>query len=224
MRPLDPGEGVTALDDIRTGSGVVAAFVMAGGGSLRVNEHTRLRIDSPTVVVLESGTVYADTGLRRSDQPLEIRTPLGAVRDIGTRFEVRVLGARVRVRVREGEVVLARGTSATRAGKGTEIAADADSVTTSIVPVFGADWAWLGRVADTFDLKGRSLAEFLEWVARETGLAVSFESEALAARAKTMTLHGSIEGLTPEEALDVVLPATGLDHQVSDGRVLVRAQ
>jgi ferric-dicitrate binding protein FerR (iron transport regulator) len=223
-RPLEPGAGVTQRDDIGTGPGVVAAFVLAGGSTLRVNENTRLRIESPTIIALERGTVYLDAGSNKSDRSLEVVTHLGTIRDIGTRFEVQADGVRVRVRVRDGEVVLARGTSATRARSGTEIAVESDSVTTRAVPLFGEDWAWVGRLPETFDLKGRSLTEFLDWVARETGFTVSFENEALAARAKGMVLEGSIDGLSPEEALDVVLPATGLEHRVSDGRVVVRAQ
>jgi ferric-dicitrate binding protein FerR (iron transport regulator) len=224
-RPLEPGAGVTRRDDIRTGPGVVAAFVLAGGSTLRVNENTRLRIESPTAIVLERGTVYLDAGSNKADRSLEVLTHLGTIRDIGTRFEVQADGARVRVRVRDGEVELARaGMPATRAGRGTEIAADTDSVTSRTVPLFGEDWAWVGRLPEKFDLTGRSLAEFLDWVARETGFTVSFENEELAARAKSMVLEGAIDGLSPEEALDVVLPATGLEHRVSDGRVVVRAQ
>jgi ferric-dicitrate binding protein FerR (iron transport regulator) len=222
--PLAPGTGVTARDDIRTGSGVVAAFVLAGGSLLRVNENTRLRIDSPTVISLERGTVYVDAGSNASGPSIEVLTHLGTIRDIGTRFEVQADEARVRVRVRDGEVVLAHGTSATRAGRGTEIASDATSVTTRAVPLFGEDWAWVGRLPEKFELKGRSLAEFLDWVARETGFTVSFENDGLATRAKSMVLEGAIDGLSPEEALDVVLPATGLEHRVSNGRVVVRAQ
>ena len=220
--PLEPGAGVTSRDSITTGPTVVAAFALAGGSMLRVNENTRLRIDSPTVIALERGTVYLDAGA--SGGSLEVLTHLGTIRDIGTRFEVQADDVRVRVRVRDGEVVLARGTSVHRARSGTEITAYPDSVTFRVVPLFGEDWAWVTRLPETFALNGRSLTEFLDWVSRETGFAVSFESDELAARAKSIVLEGTIDGLTPEEALDVVLPATGLEHRVSDGRVIVRAQ
>jgi ferric-dicitrate binding protein FerR (iron transport regulator) len=222
--PLEPGAGVTSRDHITTGPNVVAAFALAGNSMLRVNENTRLRIDSPTVIALERGTVYLDAGANTSGGSLEVLTHLGTIRDIGTRFEVQADDARVRVRVRDGEVVLARGTSAHRARRGTEITVYADSVAFRAVPLFGEDWAWIARLPETFALDGRSLTEFLDWVARETGFAVSFESDELAARAKSIVLEGTIDGLTAEEALDVVLPATGLEHHVSDGRVIVRAQ
>jgi hypothetical protein len=90
--------------------------------------------------------------------------------------------------------------------------------------VFGEEWEWVGRLPSPFDLSAHTLMEFLAWVSRETGYTVAFQSEALATRVTQMTVQGSIDGLTPEEALEAVLPATGLEYSLRDGRVTVRTQ
>jgi ferric-dicitrate binding protein FerR (iron transport regulator) len=146
------------------------------------------------------------------------------IRDIGTQFEVDVTELRTRVRVRDGEVVLTRNSVETRAGRGTQLVASVDGIASSSVPLFGAEWEWVGRLPSSFDLSAHTLMEFLTWVARETGYAVAFESEDLAEKARRMTVQGSIDGLTPDEALETVLPATGLEYGVSNGRVTIRTQ
>jgi ferric-dicitrate binding protein FerR (iron transport regulator) len=218
------GSGVTAEDIVGTGHEVVAAFVLAGGTSLRVNEESRLRIISGNALVLERGSVYLDTGAAAPGVGVEVRTPLGVIRDVGTRFEVLASDGRVRVRVRDGEIVFARGTSTATATRGTELSVDAGVVMTRTIPLFGEEWAWLAKTPEKFALEGRSLADFLEWVSRETGFTVVFEADGLAARARGMTLQGSIDGLTAEESLDVVLPAVGLHPRIDAGRLWIGAQ
>ncbi len=221
---LRVGDTVTANDQVRTSGDVVAAFTMANGVSLRVNERTSILIESVSLVTVDQGTVYFDTGSASAGAALAVRTPLGMIRDVGTQFEVNVTELRARVRVRDGEVVLTRNNVETRAGRGTQLVAAADGVTSSAVPVFGAEWEWVGRVPLPFDLSAHTLMEFLTWVARETGYTVAFESDDLAEKARRMTVQGSIDGLTPEEALEAVLPATGLEYGVSDGRITIRTQ
>jgi ferric-dicitrate binding protein FerR (iron transport regulator) len=177
------------------------------------------------MVTVERGAVYIDTEGASAGAAIEVRTALGVIRDTGTQFEVDVTERRTRVRVRDGEVVLTRNSVETRAGRGTQLVAAADGgVTSSSVPVFGAEWEWVGRLPSPFDLSAHTLMEFLTWVARETGYAVAFESEDLVEKARRMRVQGSIDGLTPHEALETVLPATGLEYGVSNGRITIRTQ
>jgi hypothetical protein len=104
-----------------------------------------------------------------------------------------------------------------------EVSTGAQGLLTRAAPTFGADWEWIGRTAPRFDLAGRNLAEFLDWVSREGGYTMSLDDETRAT-AKSVILQGSVEGLTPAEALDVVLPSTGLEHRIIDGRVDIRAR
>jgi hypothetical protein len=218
---LSVGGVVHASRVVRTNPGVFAALTLIGGNVLRIDESTRLRIESPQDVVLLNGRVYIETVPAAPDAALRVHTALGDVRDIGTRFEVRVGGGQLRVRVRDGEVIVNAGGDSARAGSGMEISTGADGLVARASAPFGSDWAWIAKSAPPFALAGRTLAEFLEWISREAGYSIVFERNAGAAAATTV-LQGSIDGLTPDEALEVVLPSTGLEHRLVNGRVIVR--
>jgi hypothetical protein len=54
------------------------------------------------------------------------------------------------------------------------------------------------------------LANFLDWIASETGREVVYATPAVRDLANSIRLHGSIRGLDPETALNVVLQTTEL--------------
>ena len=114
------------------------------------------------------------------------------------------------VRVREGRVFLLGGAGRHEASAGTQLDAAGGRVAKSVAPVHGPGWTWTEEAAPEFSLEGQSLEAFVHWAARETGLSVRFEDDALARSAPRTLLHGSTRGLTPSEALEVVLPTCGL--------------
>ena len=150
----------------------------------------------------------------------------GLVRDIGTRFEVRLAGAGIRVRVRDGQV---RDTSANRvdarAGAGEELFSKPDgSIDRRPRAATGSEWAWAERAAPAFSVEGKTLGAFLDWVSREGAWTVTFADHRFSAAARGTVLHGRpdlLKGLTPAEALDVVLPTCGLRHRVDGHRVVI---
>lgn len=217
------GDSIRAGSGLDTTTGGRAAVRLAGGSAVRVDRGTRLQFESATTLVLDEGTIYIDSGTSRGAGDLEIRTRLGVARDIGTRFEVRVDGAALRVRVRDGLVHVTQGREAHDANPGDELTLDEDgSVVRRTVPVYGAEWAWAAALARPFELEGRSLRAFLDWVCDENGWQLRFADSASERKAATTTLHGSIEGLTPEEALSAVLPTTGVEHQLENGVLRIR--
>jgi ferric-dicitrate binding protein FerR (iron transport regulator) len=173
--------------------------------------------------VLESGGVYADSGQGRAQTTsIEVLTPLGSVRDIGTQFEVRVTDDSSRVRVREGAVEMEHpgGVEIARAGFEIEVD-DAGNVRRGEVPIVGPDWEWAASIAPPFDLDGATLSEFLAWVSRETGLRVVYQDAAMATAAPGISLSGEVDGLSPREALAAVLPTCGMSHRVEGGEVFL---
>lgn len=219
---IEPGRTIRAGDRVETSAGVVAALSFGTGVSLRLDEATWVLFRSASDVTLERGAVYVDAQRAAGAPSLAIATRLGTARDIGTQFEVRLFDDRLRVRVRDGAVSFERDKSSQQAGRGTELVAVArGAVTTSPIAVFGADWTWTGRAAPPFRLAGRSLADFLAWVSRETGYTIAFADPQLEQAARTITLQGSISGLTAEDAPLVVLPSAGLSARVSEGVLTV---
>ena len=198
----------------------------AGGVTVRLHAKTSLRFTSTAVLELERGAIYVDTGSgRRSSSAIVVRTPLGTVRDFGTRFAVEVVGPEtLLVRVRDGEVVFTEHQGRIdRIPAGQELVLRRDGTSERrAVTSYGPAWEWTLEAAPGFDVEGRSLRDFLDWVSRETGWQIVFADPGLAASAGTTVLHGSLGGLRPDRAPFAVLPGAGLEGKLEDGRLIVR--
>jgi ferric-dicitrate binding protein FerR (iron transport regulator) len=207
---------------LETSSQERAAVRLDSGHALRLDAGTRLRLDTDSVLTLERGAVYIDSQLSPSGAAVEVRTHLGVATDVGTRFEVRLAESQLRVRVREGLVNVERDGRTHAASAGIELTLDAaGSVERRSTPVYGPSWQWSVEIAPVFDIEGRSLRELLDWVSRETGWRLRFTNPAVASGVATVSLSGSVAGLTPTEALATVLPTSGLSHRVVDGVLII---
>jgi len=220
--PLFPGAAVTGGATLETAPQGRAALRLASGGSLRLDVNTRVRLVTDTEVSLERGSLYLDSDPDSETHPsVEVSTPEGVVREVGTQFEVQVASGTVRVRVREGRIALTGRNGSHEAGAGEQLAIHENQVKRSRVPPHGPHWDWVQRIAPGNELEGQSLAGFLDWVSRETGRPIRFDDDRQARESTSVTLHGSIEGLSPEEALSAVLPTCGFGHRFSEGAVIV---
>lgn len=217
------GQRLRRGDELATGDAGRMALRLASGPSVRLDAATRLRLLSASALEVEVGTVYVDSGAEPSaaGPAIEIRTPFGVARDVGTQFEVQVAGESLRLRVRRGRVLLDRAGARHPAAAGVELVVDAGGgVTRRPVAVFGAEWAWVVRAAPAFDLEGRTLAEILAWTARETGWKVRLDEQEAAAKLPEV-FHGSLPGLRPDQAPDLVLPTFGLMGRLDGGTLSI---
>jgi ferric-dicitrate binding protein FerR (iron transport regulator) len=218
------GRALKAGDAVETGSNGRAGIFLPGVASARLDHDTRVRLASADRLVIDRGALYIDAGLDSPpDSRLVVDTPAGAVRHVGTQYEVRIDGESVRLRVREGRIewrspsgAVARGD----AGEQLTIAANG-AVSRAGAARYGESWDWIASTTPAIDIEGRPLAEFLSWAARELGRDVSYESPQLASEATQIVVHGSVAGLTPAEALDAVLATTSVRGRLDNGRILV---
>ncbi|HEU5182270.1 MAG TPA: FecR family protein [Candidatus Polarisedimenticolia bacterium] len=215
--PALTGGPVRAHNEVITAPDGALAFEMAGGGSVRLAPGSRARLPEARVVELERGTLYVDSeqGRAAGAEPIEIRTPLGRVLEKGTQFEVRLLEDALRVRVRRGAVQMRRGAAGIDVAAGQELEVDARGGTRSgEIPAYDTEWSWAGNIAPPMAIQGRTLREFLDWAALESGLRLQFADEELGTSASTIVLSGSIEGLTLDQALDSVLLTSRMTRKV----------
>jgi ferric-dicitrate binding protein FerR (iron transport regulator) len=224
-RVLNPGDPVAAGSTIVTGAGGRGALLLDGGVEVRLDRETAATLEAAHRLVLARGGVYIDTSVRASGARAAVDViALGAVvRDIGTRYEVRVLDEALRVRVRDGRVQVTRDADTRVTEPGMELMLTRAEMRLSPSAGFGADWDWIVRAVRTPPIEGRSLAEFLAWVEREGGRQIRFRDRALERSAATTIVYGAIDGLSVEEALSVVLPTCGLAHRTDNGTVLIFA-
>jgi ferric-dicitrate binding protein FerR (iron transport regulator) len=188
-----------------------------GTATLRLDGGTRVRIASANELTLDRGAVYVDS----KQSGVVIHTPIGSVRDIGTQFEVRLDADRMRVRVREGRIDLQHGGATHSAEAGVELDADArGGVTQHSIATRGGDWEWVVRAAPPIHLDGRTLSEVVASVTRDEGLRPVWFDDA-AQNAASMRLHSDVP-LTPEEALDTALIASGLTSRTDGDRLIIK--
>lgn len=201
-----------------------ASVRLASGAVLRIDQDTRLQLVDAGALRLESGALYIDTGAGAGKR-IELWTPAGLVRDIGTRFAVRVAdaeGTGLRVQVRDGSVEVERGDRRELAGAGEELVINAGGAAERRqLDPYGSEWEWTLAAAAPFPIEGRSLGEFLNWVARETGWQVRFADAELADAAEPIRLHGAIGSLRPDQAPFAVLPGAGLEGRLEGGVLVI---
>ena len=217
-RPIPEGAAI----DTR-GAGRLA-LRMAGGASVRLDAGTRARLASASLVELDRGAVYVDTGgPSAGHEPVAVRTDAGLFVSVGTQFEVRAPGGAVTMlKVREGRVRLERGTESVSTEAGQELVVRGDgTVERGKTAADGPEWEWIAAAAPMPEIEGAKVRTFLDWLARERGWRVEFADAETASLADSVVLHGSIAHLTPLEAPDVVLPSGGLGYSVSEGTLVV---
>lgn len=219
-RLLGPGEPVNSGAAIRTDAQSRAALTLAQGQSLRLDMDTLVIFESDGRLRLERGTVYLDSG--KGGAGVEMVTPFGTLRDVGTQFEVSLISSGLRLRVREGQVALTHRDVRVAAARGESVSVARDgTVTRGSVPIAGPEWEWASAAAPPFQLEEASLTAFLDWVSREEGWDWHFADAATKQRGSTVVLHGSIDKLTPAEALDAVLPTCGMAWRLESGSLII---
>jgi ferric-dicitrate binding protein FerR (iron transport regulator) len=221
----DGGSGriVVQGDVLATGPSGRGALALAGGISARLDQGTQVRVAAADRLVMDRGAVYVDAGVDSAGAaPLEIVTPAGSVRHLGTQYEVRVLDGGVRLRVREGRVEWSSGAASATGMAGEELTIQGDgSIGRGPVAIHGEAWNWALETAPAIDIEGLSLPGFLGWAARELGCSIEFSSAEVAQQAAAVILHGSIMGLAPAQALEAVLATTRMQAVVANGRIVV---
>ena len=215
------GARVRVGDRIDTAADTRTALRMPGGVSIRLDRKTSAVVTSESRLILQRGAAYVDAEPGAGGAALHVETSLGVVRHTGTQFEVRLDAAALQVRVREGSVAIeASGEQWTsQAGELLVLARGRPPERRSIA-TSGPEWSWVSDVAPPFRLEGATVPAFLHWVTREQGWTLEFDSS-LQARADRIVLHGSIAGLTAEEALAAVLPTCGLTSRREGDRLIV---
>ena len=76
-------------------------------------------------------------------------------------------------------------------------------------------------MAPAFAIEGHTLGVYLEYTAAEQGWTLHYADPAVAESAKRIILHGSVEGLTAEDALGVVLATSSLQYHLRSGELYV---
>jgi ferric-dicitrate binding protein FerR (iron transport regulator) len=205
---LAVSQNVSTGETIQTDDRSRAALQFGDAVSLRLDHGTIVKVASADELVLTAGALYIDSQAR-NPQALTIRTDAGSVRHVGTQYQVRTHADDMEVIVREGRVMIANaaGTSSGVAGERIRVT-PRGQIVRSTLPAHDPAWQWAAHTAPLFDINDQTFAVFADWVARETGRKVVYESSAAQNAANGLKLRGSIVGLDPDTALNAVLSTT----------------
>lgn len=220
-------QALQAGEELMTGPGGYAAVALLDGVSVRLDQSTRVRLANEHQLVVREGAVYVDTHHERAGgERLQIVTPAGTVRHVGTQYEVRLLGSDVRIRVRAGRIELTQESGVSRRGEaGEQLTVFAGGrIERAATATYGPQWSWIGNAAPPFEIHGRPLVEFLTWAARELGREIVFRTPQSEQEATRVVLSGSVEGLAPDEALTAVLSTTPLRGTLRDGQLVIELE
>jgi ferric-dicitrate binding protein FerR (iron transport regulator) len=200
-----------------------ALLALEIGGNLRIAAGSKFEVVGKDTVQLDAGEMYVDIppGVH-TPAAFVVTTPAGEFRHVGTQFALAVANGETRLRVREGVVhwVAADGRSAVKAGNEVYISRDGKATHRAIASSDKA-WDWTSVTTPDFEVENRPLQEFLAWVARETGRELVLADEATRKQVATIRMHGSVNGLTPMQALSAVMAATSLRFELPEGKIRI---
>jgi len=223
QRALQPGDTVRTGDKLTAHGPVLIS--LSGGGTLRVAADTVLEITGEAQARLRRGQVYVDLPPGSSTkQPFRIVTREGTIEHMGTAFEVLENDWIMRLRVREGRVLLHHDTVHIVANAGTELTAiPGAAVSRREIDTYGRDWLWVAALAPDYEIEGRPLLGFLEWASRELGRPLKFSDSHAHDVAERTIMHGSVRGREPLDALASVLATTSLTYEIRGDTIWIQS-
>lgn len=212
---------------IETGDDAGIGVDWGNGGSLRIDENTRIEFTSADSVYLHSGQVYFDSQPSQlvtaiTGSGFEIATDHGTVRHLGTQYMTYADNSKLSVSVREGEV-LVDGEYVDEAvaveGQKLTVSGGARPVVVNISG-HGEAWAWIETTAPAVNVDGRSVNAFLTWVGRETGLRIAYESPAAEQMARDGILRGNVD-MDPRDELRFRMSGEDLNYRIEGGTIYI---
>jgi len=228
--PADDWQAVTAgatlreHEQIRTAGDARLALTLKSGLQLRMDRASTLALNDLAHAALDAGAVYVDSGPPAANRApaLQLTTPQGSVSHLGTQYEARLDGDALVVSVREGRVSVVHGADRVEGTAGERLViGNGRPVERSSLAGNAVSWGWTGEIAPAYRVEGQTLHQFLEWAARETGREIRYADGAARDDAGTLELHGSVDGLTPDQALAAVLATTSLPVTMDSNRIEV---
>jgi ferric-dicitrate binding protein FerR (iron transport regulator) len=212
-----------------TGPASGAALTLQDGGQLRIGADTRIEFMAGNTVFLESGRVYFDShssgpaapGASDEAANFLIRTDQGTIAHVGTQFMVEHSGRTLVISVREGAVKIDGDYHDARASAGQRLTFEGRSrPVAGSMAGHGEAWSWVEATTPAMRVDNPTILQFLNWVARETGMSLQFSTPDAERIARDDNLVGRID-VPPTEALRTWMSTVDLEWRIEDGVIVV---
>ncbi len=221
--PINAALGFQQGDELSTGPDAAVAVSWNELGSLRISSSSTVVFTSNERVELLDGDLYYDSRPHNATNSATIivDTPYGRIHHVGTQFVASVGSSGVRISVREGEVSYGDAGESVIVSAG-QTAFINDSLVASYSKISATDetWSWVIDIAPRLVVDGRSTREIIEWLSRETGRVVFYESRAAEDYARRDWIKG-IGEVGPVRAMAIVPLASDLRFDVDQDSIRV---
>jgi len=184
--------------NIQTDADSMVTVRTAAGVLLTVDQHAQLAVTQADELELRRGRIYVDAAGPRA--AMAVTTRHARIVDVGTQFEVQVVevapgGEELLIAIREGRVDVHSGDDEfsirAAAGQGELVKMSGSSVTEKdTIAATDARWNWRQAGREPYMLAGSSVYDYLQWMARDTGHELHFNSNAVEQMAKIGILRG----------------------------------
>lgn len=222
--PLAAGARVEVGRELTVPADTGLVLRTAAGHELRVAGSARLRFAARDDVQLEHGRVYLDSGAAPPGAVLRMAAGLLEITHLGTQYAVASRPEALTVLVRSGRVRVAAGAAATIVERGIalDLTPDGRELARRPIEAHGEHWAWADALAPALVVEGRTLADVLAEIARQSGRELLYQSDSVRLACRATRMHGPRIDLPPAERLAAVLATTEMEAIESGGRILIR--
>lgn len=224
LLPLNPAATIEAGQTVLTSSDAGLGLDWNSGISVRVDASTRVEMTASNAIYLQTGRVYIDTASDESAESLVVRTDVGTVTHVGTRYMVSVRDDELTVSVRDGRVRIDGHyhDAAAQPGDRVRMHGSARPIVDR-TPAYGDTWRWTESLAGALDVDGRPAEAFLRWVGHETGYRLVYDDPAIEATVRETLLKGRVD-TDPRTELGLRLMTMDLDYDIDAARGELRVR
>jgi len=224
-KKLQFNDSIKANTRIRTAHQSYLTLHLADQSEIRIAANSEFMAQA-NLIELKYGQLYHDTDDALIAAPLTILTDQGSVQHIGTRYLVSSEQGEVKVAVRSGKVKITSAVDdqSDQILENNQMASIKTNTPAEINTISAYDelWDWTFTAQAKFDLNNRSLYDFVNWYARQTGLNIEWQN--LESASKRVRLQGNINNMSPEQAIKTVFYSTQYDYVIEAGLLQISQQ
>ncbi len=220
---LDNDKTISPGDYLKTKKNNRLMVSLFNGNEFRVDENTHFMVESNNHLKLISGQIYVDSDSTGGHHKLTIETPLGKVNHIGTQYSVSFSNEQLKVGVREGLVLVSSDSlSSAELPKGRNLVLNgAGQAVYSDINAYDPQWQWTQKITGGYAIQDQSLTDYLQWVSKESGYPIKWQSDTVRNKASNIKLSGSINGILPVDSLDVIIPTTRFKYSLDGNQIYI---
>ena len=201
---------------VKTNDNSFVTLTLKDNSQLRLNHNTQLQLLNASQVTLHNGEVYHDADDASISTSLKINTSLGNIQHIGTRYMVNKTESDLQVSVRNGLVEIRNNDFTKQVSSGKQLSVNSNGTQNEKgIAAYDDFWNWIQDAGKPFQVKDKTLNDFIVWYAHENGYQIDWNS--LKGKTKRVELTGNVSGLSNSQQIKTIFLSTKFDYQINQG-------